>query len=247
MTMPRYRFDISYDGADYAGWQIQPNGLAVQAVIQGAMAKILGETIKLHGSGRTDQGVHARQQVAHADLPSPWESAKLQTALNAVLPADIRIMRVARVPREFHARRSVRVKEYRYFICNSEVLPPVRRRYATHIRQPLDVEAMQQAASLLVGRHDFSAFSANPKRHVETHVRRLDRLDVRKRGSEITIIAAGEGFLYKMVRSLAGFLVRVGEGAVPPVTAKEILHSRERTARVPTAPPEGLFLWNVTY
>lgn len=123
----------------------------------------------------------------------------------------------------------------------------MKRHYVTHVRNPLDAKAMQEAAALLVGTHDFAAFSANPKRHVETHVRRLDRLDVRKRGSEITIIAAGEGFLYKMVRSLTGFLMRVGEGAVAPDVAQEVLNSRIRTARVPTAAPQGLFLWRVTY
>ncbi len=245
--MQRYRFDISYDGTRYSGWQIQPNGLAIQDVIQGALRQITGEAARLHGSGRTDQGVHARRQVAHADISAPWETAKLKTALNAVLPADIRIMRAGTVPRTFHARRSVVSKEYRYFIWNGEILPPTKRYYATHVRRPLHAGPMQEAATLLVGTHDFSAFSANPRRHVETHVRRLDRLDVRKHGSQITIVAVGEGFLYKMVRSLAGFLMRVGEGAVPPSAAGEILDSRERTARVPTAPPEGLFLWNVTY
>ncbi len=245
--MQRCRFDISYDGTGYAGWQIQPNGMAVQEVIQNAMEQVLNASVKLHGSGRTDQGVHARKQVAHADIPSAWDPSKLQLALNAVLPGDIRIMRARTVAGTFDARRSVRVKEYRYFIWNGDVLPPVKRRYTTHIRKPLDAGPMQVAASMLVGRHDFSAFSANPKRHVETHVRRLDRLDVRRRGSEIAIIAAGEGFLYKMVRSVAGFLIRVGEGAVAPAVAREILDSRTRTARVPTAPPEGLFLWNVTY
>ncbi|MDP6631147.1 MAG: tRNA pseudouridine(38-40) synthase TruA [Kiritimatiellia bacterium] len=245
--MQRYRFDISYDGTAYVGWQIQPNGLAIQEVIQDAMERILCKRIKLHGSGRTDQGVHARKQVAHADISSSWLPGKLTTALNAVLPPDIRIMRATKVPQTFHARHSVRLKEYRYFIWNSDVMPPTKRHYATHMRQPLDAVAMQKAADYLVGTHDFSAFSANPKRHVESHVRRLERLDIRKRGAEITIIAAGEGFLYKMVRSLAGFLMRVGEGTVPPATAKEILASAVRTARVPTAPPEGLFLWNVTY
>lgn len=245
--MQRYRFDISYDGTDYAGWQIQPNGTAVQELIQNALKQITGEPAKLHGSGRTDQGVHARRQVAHVDLSSTWTPAKLMRAVNALLPGDIRITRATKVPAMFHARHSVRLKEYRYVIWNGEVMPPTKRHYATHVRKPLDVAAMQKAASLLAGTHDFSAFSSNPKRHVETHVRRLDQLDVRKRGSEITIIAAGEGFLYKMVRSLAGFLLRVGEGAVAPTVAKEILASGVRTARVPTAPPEGLFLWNVTY
>ena len=245
--MQRYRLDISYDGTAYAGWQIQPNGLAVQEVIQTALQTLAGEPVKLHGSGRTDQGVHARRQVAHVDLRRPWEPPRLLAALNALMPPDIRMMRVAAVAHDFHARHSVRIKEYRYFIWNGDVMPPVKRLYATHIRSPLDAVAMQQAADLLVGRSDFAAFAANPKRHVASTVRRLDRLAVRKRGADITINAAGEGFLYKMVRSLAGFLIRVGEGAVEPGVAHAILSSGLRTARVPTAPPEGLFLWNVTY
>ena len=245
--MQRYRLDISYDGTAYSGWQIQPNGLTVQEVIQTALQTLAGGPVKLHGSGRTDQGVHARCQVAHVDLERPWEPPRLLAALNALMPPDVRIMRVAAVAPDFHARHSVRIKEYRYFIWNSAVLPPVKRLYCTHVRDPLDAVAMQRAADLLVGRNDFAAFAANPKRHVESTVRRLDRLAVRKRGAEITIIAAGEGFLYKMVRSLAGFLIRVGEGAVEPGVAHDILTSGQRTARVPTAPPEGLFLWHVTY
>lgn len=244
--MQRYRFNISYDGTRYAGWQIQPNGLAVQAVIQDAIRQLVNERVKLHGSGRTDQGVHARCQVAHADLASAWPPAQLMKALNAVLPDDIRVMRAAKVADTFHARRSVRIKTYRYFIWNAEVVPPMQRHFVTHVRTPLNVAAMQEAADVLVGEHDFSAFAANPKRHVASHVRRVDRLDVKKRGAAITLIAEGEGFLYKMVRSLAGFLIRVGEGGAP-AAAQEILASHQRTARVPTAPPEGLFLWNVTY
>ncbi|NQU41598.1 MAG: tRNA pseudouridine(38-40) synthase TruA [Lentisphaerae bacterium] len=245
--MPRYRFDISYDGTAYCGWQIQPNGLTVQEVIQGGLERIVCEPVKLHGSGRTDQGVHARRQVAHADLPAAWDVAKLRRALNAVLPPDIRIMRALPVSATFHARKSVMLKEYRYFIWNGVVLPPDKRFTFCHIREPLNVAAMQEAADLLVGQNDFAAFSANPNRFVETTVRRLDRLDVRKRGAEISVIAAGEGFLYKMVRSLVGFLIRVGEGSVEPALTREILASGERTARVPTAAPQGLFLWNVTY
>ena len=245
--MPRYRFDISYDGTAYCGWQIQPNGLTVQEVVQGALARLVSEPVKLHGSGRTDQGVHARRQVAHADLPSAWEPPKLRRALNAVLPPDIRVTRASSVAQTFHARKSVTLKEYRYFIWNGAVLPPDRRFTFCHVREPLDVVAMQVAADLLVGQNDFAAFSSNPKRFVETTVRRLDRLEIRKRGSEITVIAAGEGFLYKMVRSLVGFLIRVGQGAVEPALASTILASAQRTARVPTAAPQGLFLWNVTY
>jgi tRNA pseudouridine38-40 synthase len=126
-------------------------------------------------------------------------------------------------------------------------MSPFHRNYALHARRPLDVRAMREAAAFLVGRHDFAAFTANPNREIESTVRELTMLRIMKRGPEIVIIARGEGFLYRMARSLAGFLIRVGEGAVPPEEARAILGSRTRTARVPTAPAAGLFLWNVWY
>jgi tRNA pseudouridine38-40 synthase len=154
---------------------------------------------------------------------------------------------VARAKPDFHARRSAVRKEYRYFIWNGPVMNPCRRLYATHVRRPLDVKAMQEAAKVLVGRHDFAAFTANPNRVVESTVREVYLLHVTRKGSLITIRAASEGFLYKMVRSLSGLLLRVGEGAVSRDEVKAILASKIRTARVPTAPPEGLFLWRVWY
>jgi len=245
--MQRYRITVSYDGTNYAGWQVQPRDPTVQAGLEGALRQISGETVKVHGSGRTDQGVHARRQVAHVDLSEPIAERALCRGLNALLPSDVRVLGVRRAGIAFHARKSVVEKEYRYFIWNAEVVPPFLCRYRTRIRQPLDVALMQAAAGLLTGKRDFAAFTANPKQHVESTVRRLDGLTVRRKGSEITIVARGEGFLYKMVRSLAGFLIRVGEGALPPRVATEVLASRMRTARVPTAPPHGLFLWDVFY
>jgi tRNA pseudouridine38-40 synthase len=171
----------------------------------------------------------------------------LRKGLNALLPADIRIKTVARAKPDFHARRSAVKKEYRYFIWNAAIMDPCRRLYATHVRKPLDVRAMQAAAEALVGRHDFAAFTANPNREVESTVRELLYLKVRKAGPLITVTAASEGFLYKMVRSLCGLLIRAGEGAVTTREVREILASEVRTARVPTAPPEGLFLWRVWY
>ena len=147
----------------------------------------------------------------------------------------------------FHARRSVVYKEYRYFIWNGPVLPPFHVRYRTHVRQRLDVGAMQTASEHLRGTHDFAAFTANPNREVASTVRSLTTLNVNRRGHEITIIAGCNGFLYKMVRSLVGLLIRVGAGEVSPSTVGEILDSKIRTARVPTAPPQGLFFWNVRY
>ena len=244
----RYRLDVAYDGTAYAGWQIQPNGVTIQAALEEQLAELAGgDRPKVHGSGRTDQGVHARRQVAHVDLCGGMPPAALARALNALLPADIRIVNAAYAHPAFHARRDAVAKEYRYCIWNGPVVPPFVRLYRTHVRPPLDVAAMREAAALLCGRHDFAAFTANPNRKVESTVRSLTALDIRKRGREVTIVARGEGFLYKMVRSLAGWLIRVGEGAAPAAQTTEILASRRRTARVPTAPPEGLFLWKVEY
>ncbi len=243
----RYKLILAYDGSAYAGWQVQPDRPTIQGALEKALATLAGGAIKAHGSGRTDQGVHAAGQAVHADLPRAWAGRDLRRTLNALLPPDIRVVRAGRVPADFHARRSALSKEYRYCIWNGEILPPFLRRYRTHVRQPLDVRAMRAAAASLAGRHDFAAFTANPNRKISGTVRHLTRLVVRRRGREITIIAQGEGFLYKMVRSLAGLLIRIGAGAVPPSAAQAILRSRERTARVPTAPPEGLCLWRVQY
>lgn len=216
-------------------------------MLEAALSRLAGAPVKLHGSGRTDQGVHAVGQVAHCDLPFAMPAANLTRALNALLPADIRILRASPVGAGFHARRQARCKEYRYFIWNGAIMSPFLRLYRTHVRAPLNLSAMRQAAALLVGRHDFAAFTANPNREVESTRRHVMALTVSRKGLEIVIRAQSDGFLYKMVRSLAGFLIRVGSGAVPPEAARGILHSRTRTARVPTAPPQGLFLWRVWY
>lgn len=243
----RYRMTVAYDGSAYAGWQVQPNHMTVQQRVEEVLQSLTGETIKVHGSGRTDQGVHAEGQVAHFDLSRRWAGWQLLNGLNAKLPQDIRVLKVARAKPDFHARRSAVKKEYRYFIWNARVMNPTRRFYATHIRKPLDVGAMQAAAKILAGKHDFAAFTANPNRVVESTVREVYSLTVKRTGSRIVIRASSEGFLYKMVRSLTGLLLRVGEGAVSQDEVREILASRIRTARVPTAPPEGLFLWRVWY
>ena len=245
--MQRYRIQVAYDGTGYLGWQVQPHGITVQACLEAAIRQLTGETVKVHGSGRTDQGVHARGQVAHFDLVKEWTPAALHKALNALLPADIRILQAAEVAADFHARRSVVEKEYRYFVWNGPVLPPFYRNYKAHVRLPLDVRAMRAAAAHMVGRHDFAAFTANPNREVESTVREVTALRVCKHGAYLAIAVCGEGFLYRMVRSIAGLLIRVGEGAVSPAEVQAILASRLRTARVPTAPACGLFLWKVKY
>jgi tRNA pseudouridine38-40 synthase len=245
--MQRYRLTIAYDGTAYGGWQIQPNAPTVQAAIEQALAQLTGAHPKVHGSGRTDQGVHARGQVAHFDAALTLTMPALRRALNALLPPDIRILRSALAPDSFHARKSATAKEYRYFLRCTDVMPPQQRLYETHVRATLDVLAMRAAAARLVGRRDFAAFTANPNRIVASTVRDLFVLDVRQRGSLITVVAQGEGFLYKMVRSLVGWLVRVGEGAESPAATATVLDTCIRTARVPTAPPQGLHLWRVAY
>lgn len=246
-SLRRYRMTLAYEGTPYAGWQVQPGRRTVQGELESALARITGEEPRVHASGRTDAGVHARAQVAHFDLARRWHPAELAAALNAVLEPTIRILSLSRAAADFHARYSAKAKEYRYFVWNARVCPPFLFRYRAHVDTPLDVWAMRRAARWLRGRHDFAAFSANPQRAVEGTVRTLQKLEIRQRGAEVVIIARADGFLFKMVRSLAGYLVRVGQGAIAPEQTPTILRSRVRTALVPTAPPEGLFLWRVIY
>jgi len=241
------RMTVAYDGRNYAGWQRQSKATTVQSVIEDALGAIDSGPVRVFASGRTDAGVHAMGQVVHLDLARELDPAALLRALNSVLPPEIRIMKTAMVPGEFDARKHAVSKEYRYFIWNDAVLPPHLHARRAHLPVLLDEARMQAAASSLVGRHDFASFTANANRPTRDTSRLLSRLDVRRRGREITIIAAGEGFLYKMVRSLTGFLIKVGEGAESPASAREVLAGRRRTGRVPTAPPEGLYLWKVRY
>lgn len=243
----RFKLTIGYEGTVYSGWQVQPNGLAVQEVLERELSQIVNHAVKVHGSGRTDSGVHARAQVAHVDLETRMSALQVMRALNARLPDDVRVMDARTVHVDFHARRSALRKEYRYFIWDGEVLPPHERLYVAHVRSVMDERAMQVAADLLVGEHDFASFTASSKQGVKSTVRTVYDLRVNRRGRKIMIRAVGSGFLYKMVRSLAGWLICVGRGDVSPESTREVLAAAERTARVPTAPGKGLFLWKVSY
>lgn len=243
----RYRMTVAYDGTEFYGWQVQPNHTTVQGVLETTLLQLTGETVRIHSCGRTDSGVHARAQVAHFDLKIPWEAGRLHLGLNALLPATVRVMEFRRTRPDFHARYDATGKEYRFSVWNAPVECPLHRRGAVHVRPPLDLVAMRQAAALLEGTHDFAAFSANPHREIGGTVRTLWRLSVTKKGPLVTISAVGDGFLYKMVRSLAGHLLRVGKGAIPAGETRALLDSKLRTARVETAPARGLCLWKIHY
>ena len=246
--MNYYRLTLAYDGADFAGWQAQAGEETVQQRVEEALAVLFRTPVRVHASGRTDRGVHARAQEAHFAVETAFSSPrKLRRALNALLPDTVRIQRAVPVQESFHARFSAVSKEYRYFIWNGEVMPPFLRHYRLHVRKKMDIDAMRAACGILQGRHDFAAFTANPSREVSSMVRSLTALTVQKKGSEVCIRAVSDGFLYKMVRSLAGGLVRVGLGELSPDDIHRVLESKERTARIPTALPQGLFLWKVFY
>lgn len=244
----RYKMTIAYDGTRYAGWQIQPGESTVQAEIERVLQILTRRELRIHHSGRTDAGVHARGQVAHVDLDAIRDTHRFQNSLNALLPADIRVMDLDRVADDFHARFGAVCKEYRYFIWNGPAVPPHLRLYRLHERRPLNLEAMKRAASALVGTHDFASFTVNPKREIGGTIKTVCAISVTcSNEGDLILSVTGEGFLYKMVRSIAGFLVRVGLGELSPTDAVRLLNAGVRTHEIPTAKALGLFLWRVVY
>lgn len=241
------KLTLAYDGGAYAGWQSQPHGVTIQQVIEGVLGQIDKKPVALHGSGRTDAGVHARAQVASCRLQTPLTARVLRQAINAHLPADIRVNRIQFVDADFHARFSATGKEYRYFIDTSPVADPFQRGYCWHRPQPLDLAAMRRAARELKGTHDFRALSANPMRKIDTPVRTVRRLTIRERDAGLVITAVADGFLYKMVRTIVGALVKVGEGRLGIDGLIRLRDAKTRTAQIETAPAHGLFLWRVIY
>ncbi|WP_289141705.1 tRNA pseudouridine(38-40) synthase TruA [uncultured Brevibacillus sp.] len=244
--MRRLRCVVGYDGTDYSGFQVQPDQTTIQGEIEAALERITGEEIQIHGSGRTDAGVHARGQVIHFDTNSHIPMDKWRFVLNNQLPDAIVIRSVEEAPEAFHARFDVQVKEYRYCIDNGPVADVFRHRYADHIRFPLDVEAMQQAARHLVGKHDFTSF-CSAKTFVEDKVRTVYGLTVERRGDEVWVTCRGNGFLYNMVRIIVGTLVEVGQGKRTAEELVDILAACDREQAGKTAPAKGLTMWEVVY
>jgi len=245
-ALGRWKCVVAYDGGPFAGWQSQAKSNAVQDIIEARLAQIFHRDVRIHGSGRTDSGVHALGQVFHFDAEWRHGSDKLLAAFRMGLPQAIQVKSVQAVSPHFHARFQASGKRYEYRIHLGDA-DPFTRPYAWAVFRPLDVVAMQTAATSLVGRHDFRAFTALNGPEREDTVRELRRLEVHARGRLIRIVAEADGFLYKMVRSLVGVLVSTGEGKLTPARVREILTSKTRTAEVQTAPAHGLFLIKVFY
>lgn len=241
MDKKRVRLTVAYDGTNYHGWQLQNNAVTIESVLNGCLSELLGEPIEVIGASRTDAGVHALGNVAVFDTCSRIPGEKFSYALNQRLPEDIRIQNSREVAPDFHPRHCDSRKTYEYRILNREFPLPTKRLYAYFTYTPLDVEKMKRAAEFLVGEHDFASFCSASSSAVST-VRRIYELTVEKEGDEIVIRVCGNGFLYNMVRIIAGTLMEAGCGRRQPEEMAEILAAKNRCAAGPTAPACGLTL-----
>lgn len=247
--MPRYRMIIEYDGTPYVGWQRQENGPSVQGAVEKAILSLTGETISIRGAGRTDSGVHAMGQVAHADLSRTWKEHTLRNALNAHLMQAgerVAILDAALVDETFDARFSAQRRHYLYRIIARRAPLALEAKRAWFVAKPLDHEAMHAAAQELVGKHDFTTFRSA---HCQANspVRTIDRLDVTRTGDLIEIRATAQSFLHNQIRSFAGTLKLAGEGKWSVADVRAALEARDRKACGPVAPPDGLYFMQVDY
>ena len=243
----RYKLTIEYDGSPFVGWQIQDNGPSVQAALQTAIQGFCGEEIVPYGAGRTDAGVHATGQVAHIDLPRDYSARTVRNALNQHLkPSPIAILQVEQVNADFDARFSARKRHYRYHIINRRPPLTLMKKRAWLVHVDLDAHAMHQAAQLLLGKHDFTAFrSINCQ--AKSPVKTLASLTVTRQDQSIFITASARSFMHNQVRSIAGSLKMVGEGKWPVEQMRDVLESKDRAACGPVAPAHGLYFTKVDY
>ena len=240
------KLTIAYDGTDYHGWQVQPNGMTIQEQLETAALRFTEVRNPVSGSGRTDAGVHAWGQVASWPYAGELPIERIQSAFNGLLPSDISVRRVDEVAPTFHARKSSYAKTYLYMIDNSPYANPLLRRYVWHIRQPLNLDALRQAATFLVGHHDFLSFKAADG---ETATSRRTIFQARwcKHGPYLLFFIKGNGFLKNMVRIIVGTMVDIGRGKNPPQKMHSIIAARDRSAAGITAPAHGLILRSVDY
>ena len=243
----KYKMIIQYDGSRYKGWQSQKE---TDATIQGKIAAVLeefaGQAVDVQGSGRTDAGVHAREQVASVELPKEYPEEDIKTYLNHYLPEDIGVLKVSKAAPRFHARLNAEKKTYVYRIWNSKNPNVFQRKWMYTIEEDLDILAMEQAASYLIGTHDFAAFCAVKKKKKST-VRTIYELNIEQIGEEIRISITGNGFLHHMVRIIVGTLVEIGLGRYEPEKITQILETGIRENAGITMPAKGLILWEVIY
>ena len=265
--MRNLKLTLAYDGSAFHGWQIQPGKPTIQGTLAEVIEGLTGERLLPQGSGRTDAGVHALAQVATFHTACTIPVANIRTVLNDRLPAAIRVLAVDEMHEEFHARHSARGKCYHYRIWRGDVVPPFLARYVTHHPYPLNETAMQQAAALVVGEHDFTSFAAvdperaqrmaeaadneksvgiSDRKHA-TNIRTISESSFERHGSELLYVVRGNGFLHHMVRNLVGTFLLAGKGTVAPSDIPKILAARCRCAAGPTAPAEGLYLVEVEY
>lgn len=244
--MPTVLLTIAYDGTNYSGWQIQPNGLAVQQVVEGALEKLLQEQVQLRSSGRTDAGVHAHAMAAAFITSRNLPMQAFIEGTNRFLPADIAIQSARIVPEGFKAITMAQAKQYRYTIINSSVRSPLDRLYSWQVREPLDLAAMEDAALRFVGSHNFAAFRAS-NCVARTTIRRIDSVKIIRTGSRITVDVIGGGFLKNMVRVMVGTLVDIGKGRFTPSDIDRLLQEGDRKKAGCTAPACGLCLMQVFY
>jgi tRNA pseudouridine38-40 synthase len=245
--MPRYRLTIEYDGASFAGWQIQVDQTTVQGVLMAAIEALSGEKAPVQGAGRTDAGVHARAQVAHVDLAKDWETDTVRDALNAHLrPHPVAVLAAEKAAADFNARTSAVKRHYLYRIVNRRADLTLDLGRAWRVSRPLDAAAMHAAAQRLIGKHDFTTFRST-ECQAKSPVKTLDQLDVARDGEGVTVLAAARSFLHNQVRSMVGSLVTVGEGKWSADDLARALAARDRTACGQVAPPDGLYLMKVDY
>lgn len=244
--MKRVKLVVAYDGTNYHGWQVQDNGITIEEVLNRTIGELVQEDIKVIGASRTDAGVHACGNVAVFDTESRIPGDKFSFALNQRLPDDIRIQGSCEVDADFHPRYADTVKTYEYNILNRRFELPSKRLYAAFCYYPMDIERMNQAAAYLVGEHDFKSF-CSAGAQVQTTVRTIYAVNVTKEDDMVHIRITGNGFLYNMVRIIAGTLMQVGTGLMEPEQVKEILEARDRSKAGPTAVAKGLTLVEIRY
>lgn len=235
---------VAYDGTNYHGWQIQKNAVTIEGILTQALRELLHEEVELAGASRTDAGVHALGNVAVFDTQTRIPADKLAVALNQRLPEDIRIMRSEQVPDSFHPRYAVKRKTYEYSITNAGIQLPTKRLYSYFVYIPLDVERMQMVAPFFIGEHDFAGFCSAGSQ-IATTVRRIDDIKIIQNGEDIKIQITGNGFLYNMVRIIAGTLVEVGKGRLAPERVRQAIDRADRSLAGPTAPANGLTLLEI--